>query len=668
MPNGRPHPVPAATATRGRLHGIADALRLLAIVALVAVTGFFVALEFALVAVDRPRLAALRRRGRPAGAAGRSGCCRTSLQPRRHPARDHGGVARPRLHRRADRGRAARAGARPRAPSIAIAARASPPSFQMVVGELVPKSLAIARPERAARLLAPAAVAYGRLFGFAHPLFRNAANRAVRRLGIEPTEELHVGALPRGARVPHPVVGGGGHAGARGVLGAAPGPAVRGEDRRRRPRPAHRRACRVPADATVADLVERAVETGRSRFPVCGVDLDDVVGVVHVKDVYRLPYASGRDRPVTDIAQPAWVVPETADLADLLLEFRRVGTHLAVVVDEYGGTAGILTLEDVLEELVGEIDDEHDVPTAAVRGAADGHPRAAGHAAPRRGRRGVRLRDARRALRDARRVRRSTGSGRIPEPGERFDVDGWRLEVAEMDRLRVASVRLTRAVIVWLLLLGVGGAARWRTRSSWPSSSSLVASRRTALEPLAERATAGRSARLGFTRHLNVQLAGLPARHHHGLARPRCGGRAGGGVASSSRASRSFGDVPEGVRAGRRGRGGAVDRGVRPHGRRARWCPRTSPSPRRSARCWRCRGPNRTYVAVFRPVIRLLNALANGIVAAARRRAARRAVHDAHGRRALAAPRREPARAASSRRRRTTCSPAPSISGAATSA
>src|SRR5207253_9226293 len=102
--------------------------------------------------------------------------------------------------------------------------------------------------------------------------------------------------------------------------------------------------------------------SGFSRFPVCGADLDDVVGVVHVKDVYRLPIERREDATVGDIMRDAFIVPETRDLASLLLELR-TGSHLAVVVDEYGGTAGIITLEDVLEEIVGEIDDEYDRET-----------------------------------------------------------------------------------------------------------------------------------------------------------------------------------------------------------------------------------------------------------------------------------------------------------------
>jgi CBS domain containing-hemolysin-like protein len=115
----------------------------------------------------------------------------------------------------------------------------------------------------------------------------------------------------------------------------------------------------VHPDDSIPTLIARSLETGFSRFPVCGSDLDDIVGVAHVKDVYRLPIERREDSTVADIMTEPFVVPETRDLASLLVELR-TGSHLAVVVDEYGGTAGIITLEDVLEELVGEIRDEND--------------------------------------------------------------------------------------------------------------------------------------------------------------------------------------------------------------------------------------------------------------------------------------------------------------------
>ena len=197
-------------------------------------------------------------------------------------------------------------------------------------------------------------------------------------------------------------------------------------------------------DDVVSTLAERAVATGHSRFPVVGADLDDVRGVVHVKDVYGVPYEQRGTHSVEQLMVPAFVVPETRDLADLLADLRRVGSHLAIVVDEHGGTAGIITLEDVLEEIVGEIDDEYDRPTPTLtRVQRAGEWLLAGTLHPDE-------------VFDACGVTVPEGDyetlagfvlaslGRIPEVGEGFEHDGWHLDVVELDGHRVAAVRLRR--------------------------------------------------------------------------------------------------------------------------------------------------------------------------------------------------------------------------------
>jgi CBS domain containing-hemolysin-like protein len=197
-------------------------------------------------------------------------------------------------------------------------------------------------------------------------------------------------------------------------------------------------------EATVAGVAERAVATGHSRFPVVGADLDDVRGVVHAKDVYRVPFAAREATSIEQIMAAPFVVPETRRLGDLLVDLRGIGRHLAVVVDEHGGTAGIITLEDVLEELVGEIDDEHDRP--AVRRSSQLRPgewRLDGSLHPDE-------------VRDLCGFDVPEGDyetlagflldrlGRIPEVGEGFDHDGWQLQVVARDGLRVATVLLRR--------------------------------------------------------------------------------------------------------------------------------------------------------------------------------------------------------------------------------
>ncbi len=112
----------------------------------------------------------------------------------------------------------------------------------------------------------------------------------------------------------------------------------------------------IDQGASIGQAREVALATGRSRYPVVDGDVDHVVGVVHVKDLLRLP----REMPLKEVMREAWFVPESKFATELLGEFRRHRTHLAIVLDEYGGTAGVITIEDVLEEIVGEIDDEFD--------------------------------------------------------------------------------------------------------------------------------------------------------------------------------------------------------------------------------------------------------------------------------------------------------------------
>ncbi|MGB3412821.1 MAG: hemolysin family protein [Microthrixaceae bacterium] len=116
----------------------------------------------------------------------------------------------------------------------------------------------------------------------------------------------------------------------------------------------------ISGTATISELIDAAIERGLSRFPVTGENTDDIEGVVYVKDAMRVEREGGGDIAVADLAKPALFVPETKLVSNLLGEMQASHNHLAIVVDEYGGTAGLATLEDLLEELVGEIHDEFD--------------------------------------------------------------------------------------------------------------------------------------------------------------------------------------------------------------------------------------------------------------------------------------------------------------------
>ncbi len=116
----------------------------------------------------------------------------------------------------------------------------------------------------------------------------------------------------------------------------------------------------MPADAPFMELMKQVVETGHSRFPVHGDDKDDILGILLAKDLLRGIVADGGPGQIRELLRPAVLIPESKRLNVLLKEFRMSRNHMAIVVDEHGGVAGLVTIEDVLEQIVGEIDDEHD--------------------------------------------------------------------------------------------------------------------------------------------------------------------------------------------------------------------------------------------------------------------------------------------------------------------
>ena len=314
--------------------------------------------------------------------------------------------------------------------------------IQMVVGELVPKNVAIARPVASAYTMAPIFRIYGMVFGPMITFLNGAANWTVRRLGIEPKEEL---ASVRTIEELELLIR------SSGEQGTLPASSTRLLTRSIRFTGKTAADALVPrtavesltAEDSAADLVRAAVTTGYSRFPVVGADLDDVVGLVHVKDAYRVPYEDRPTTPLSALMHDVLVVPESRSLESLLIEMRGTGAHLAVVIDEYAGTAGIITLEDVLEEIVGEIDDEHDPDPAEVQVTAQrGTWEIPG---------GFHLDEVADACGlDLPEGEYETVAGfvldrlqRIPSPGDAVEIDGWRLVVADMDRLRVVTLRVT---------------------------------------------------------------------------------------------------------------------------------------------------------------------------------------------------------------------------------
>ncbi|MEZ5412666.1 MAG: hemolysin family protein, partial [Acidimicrobiales bacterium] len=197
----------------------------------------------------------------------------------------------------------------------------------------------------------------------------------------------------------------------------------------------------VPVAATVAELVEVAARVQHSRYPVFDGDLDNVRGVVAITAIFDTAAGERSRRPVTEIMVEPLVVPETRHLIDILDDFRASGTEMAVVIDEHGGTAGILTMEDVLEEMVGEVDDEHDEASPQMTGIGDGVYLVAGtlHLDETADQTGLELPEGEYETIAGFILDRL---GRIPAPGDTLAFNGWTVNVVEMDGLRVASVQL----------------------------------------------------------------------------------------------------------------------------------------------------------------------------------------------------------------------------------
>jgi CBS domain containing-hemolysin-like protein len=244
--------------------------------------------------------------------------------------------------------------------------------FQMIFGELVPKNLAIARPLPVAKAVTPLQRGFTTATRPLLSVLNGAANQLLRAVGVQPQEQL------RSARSPHELGWLVRHSARQGTL---PGTAAVlltrslafGQRTAADVMTPRVRVRFLRRDQPVADIIHAAQQTGHSRFPVInGTDVDDVVGLVHVKHALAVPPQHRRRRTVGQVMVRPVVVPASLELDPLLTRLRQQGLQMAVVVDEYGGTDGIVTMEDLVEELVGDIADEHDRPGAHARRRGDG--------------------------------------------------------------------------------------------------------------------------------------------------------------------------------------------------------------------------------------------------------------------------------------------------------
>ena len=244
-------------------------------------------------------------------------------------------------------------------------------SLSMVFGELVPKNLAVARPVPTARATAGPQLFFSKILTPAIKATNGIANWILRRIGIEPADEL------TSARTPQELVSLVRNSARRGSLDEFTAALVDrslqfGELTAEELMTPRSKIEALQADDTVADLIAAATETGFSRFPIVDGDLDETIGIVHVKQVFEVPRAQ---RPVTQLAtlmRPVAVVPSTLDGDSVMTQIRADAMQAALVVDEYGGTAGMVTVEDLVEEIVGDVRDEHDDSTPDVVAAGRG--------------------------------------------------------------------------------------------------------------------------------------------------------------------------------------------------------------------------------------------------------------------------------------------------------
>jgi CBS domain containing-hemolysin-like protein len=312
--------------------------------------------------------------------------------------------------------------------------------FSMVFGELLPQFLGISVPLPTAKVVALPV----RVFAvIARPLIivlNGSANAFLRFVGIEPQEELS------GARTPQELaslVQRSAEAGTLDVTTArmltrSLGFGERTADDVMTPRV---RCTGIHRDESADDVLRLSRRTGHSRFPVLGEDWDDIDGVVHVKKAMAVPHERRKDVPVSALMSRRLVVPETIRLDPLLRELREGGFQMAVVVDEYGGTSGIVTLEDVVEEIVGEVSDEHDRSRQGGRELIDGSWTVPGLWRP------DEVRDAFDAdVPDGYTYETMggfvmTSLGRVPVVGDVVQVPGWRINVVGMEGRRVDRLR-----------------------------------------------------------------------------------------------------------------------------------------------------------------------------------------------------------------------------------
>ncbi|AMM33233.1 membrane protein [Sinomonas atrocyanea] len=411
-------------------------------------TGFFVAVEFSLVALDRATV----QRSADAGEPGAEALlrCLTTLSTQLSSCQLGitlttlltGYVMEPSVGRLLEE--PLRALGVPGATAVSLTvAMVFATLLSMLIGELVPKNLAIARALVVGRAVARPQLVFTAAFKPAVVLFNGFANRVLGLMGIEAKEEIS------GARSPAELSSLVRRSAELGTLDAGTARFVsrtlRFSERTAADVMTPRiRVTTIDADEPVDAIVEAARATGHSRFPVIGDSPDDVRGVVHVKKAVAVPARKRRGVPAAAIMTDILQVPETIHLDALISQLRDGNLQLAAVLDEYGGTAGIVTLEDLVEEIVGEVADEHDrrAPGVLQSSAGDWYfpglmrPDEVSEQVP-----GLRVVDSPAYETVGGYV--MSALGRVAQTGDSLEVGGGTLTVVRMDGRRVDRLRFT---------------------------------------------------------------------------------------------------------------------------------------------------------------------------------------------------------------------------------
>ncbi len=314
--------------------------------------------------------------------------------------------------------------------------------LHMVIGEMAPKNIAIAEPERSALWIALPFRLFTALFRPIIWALNHLANLGVRAIGVEPQQER---VAAHSVTEIKDMIRRSAHEGlvadSEGRLLA--GAAAFGEKDCTAVMVPRTELVAVPAAMTPAEIEGVALASGHSRLPVYGRSMDEIYGLIHVKDLLKTDEDSRQNPFDRKLIRPMLVVPESLDIHPLLIRMRKERKHFALVVDEHGGTAGIVTLEDLLEELVGEIRDEYDVSELGIETVGEESWLVPGT---------LRIDEAAEHLS----VRLPQGDyetvagflmerlGRVPRRRDVVEHDGWRLWVRAMHRRRVVQVLIER--------------------------------------------------------------------------------------------------------------------------------------------------------------------------------------------------------------------------------